>query len=80
MMQITDLTGTDPIRNTTTSFSDWSQMEIAREMKEDWLNVSEEPLQNKLSEQSRVGSYELPDGSQLQLNSYDRQNITEKLF
>jgi len=55
-------------------------MEIAREMKEDWLNVSEEPLQNKLSEQSRVGSYELPDGSQLQLNSYDRQNITEKLF
>ena len=44
MMQITDLTGTDPIRNTTTSFSDWSQMEIAREMKEDWLTVSEEPL------------------------------------
>ena len=72
MMQITDLNGTEAIRNTTDSFSNWSQMEIAREIKEDWLNVSEEQLQNKLSEQSRVGTYELPDGSQLQLNSYER--------
>ena len=42
MMQITDLNGTDPIRNTTESFANWSQMEVAREIKEDWLNVSEE--------------------------------------
>ena len=77
---MTDLTGTEGIRNTTDSFALFSKMELVREIKEDFLNVSEEPLQNKMSEQSRIGSYELPDGSQLQLSSFDRQNITEKLF
>lgn len=42
MMQITDLAGTEAIRGTTESFANWSQMEVAREIKEDWLNVSEE--------------------------------------
>ena len=40
-------------------------MEIVREMKEDFLSVSEEQLQNKTNENPRMASYELPDGSQL---------------
>lgn len=38
-------------------------MEIVREMKEDFLSVSEEPIANKLNDGSRVGLYELPDGT-----------------
>ena len=50
-------------------------------MKEDFLSVSEpEPLQMKLSDNARIASYELPDGTNLQLSAYERQHIAEKLF
>ena len=32
-------------------------------MKEDFLSVSDEYLQQKLSDQARIANYELPDGS-----------------
>ena len=59
---------------------EWSKLEIVREMKEDFLSVSDEMLQQKLSDTSRTASYELPDGSQVQFNNFERQNIGEKLF
>jgi len=59
---------------------EWSKLEIVREMKEDFLSVADEMLQQKLSDTSRTASYELPDGSQVQMNSFERQNIGEKLF
>lgn len=59
---------------------EWSKLEIVREMKEDFLSVADEMLQQKLSDTSRTASYELPDGSQVQMTSFERQNIGEKLF
>lgn len=49
-MQIKDLSQQDDIKNTTASYFDWSQKEIVREIKEDFLNISEDPLQQKLSD------------------------------
>ena len=49
-------------------------------MKEDFLSVSDEYLQQKLSDQARIANYELPDGSQVSMSSFERQNIGEKLF
>ena len=46
-----------------TTHADWSKMEIVRGMKEDFLSVSDEFLQQKLSDQARIAQYELPDGS-----------------
>ena len=80
VMQLVDLTGSDKIKNTHESYLKWSQMEIAREMKEDFLSVSEELLTQKLQDQSRIASYELPDGSQVQLNAFERHQFMEKLF
>lgn len=51
---------------------EWSKLEIVREMKEDFLSVADEMLQQKLSDTSRTASYELPDGSQVQMTSFER--------
>lgn len=80
MLKVNDLSDSPSIQNTTSSFADWSKMEIVREMKEDFLSVSDEFLQQKLSDQARIAQYELPDGSQIQMSSFERQNIGEKLF
>jgi hypothetical protein len=40
-------------------------MELAREIKEDFLSVSDDILQIKSVESNRIGSYEMPDGSKL---------------
>jgi hypothetical protein len=40
-------------------------MELAREIKEDFLSVSDDILQIKSVESSRIGAYELPDGTKL---------------
>ena len=34
-------------------------------MKEDFLNISDEILQQKMTDNARIGTYELPDGSQI---------------
>lgn len=79
LMQLVDLSS--QVKNTHPNYHNWSQLEIVREMKEDFLSVSEpEPLQMKLSDNARIASYELPDGTNLQLSSYERQHIAEKLF
>lgn len=80
MMQLIDLSSAPEIKNTHPNYYKWSQMEIVREMKEDFLSVSEEYLQQKPNENPRMANYELPDGSQLQLSSFERQVFTEKLF
>jgi hypothetical protein len=41
-------------------------------MKEDFLSVSDDILSTKLNENTRMASYELPDGSQIQMNSLQR--------
>ena len=75
-----DLSSSDAVKNTQPNYMEWSKLEIVREMKEDFLSVADEMLQQKLSDTSRTASYELPDGSQVQMNSFERQNIGEKLF
>ena len=44
VMQLIDLTGSDSIKNTHENYFKWAQMELVREMKEDFLSVSEEVL------------------------------------
>jgi actin-like protein 6A len=79
LMQLIDLSS--QVKDTHPNYTNWSQLEIVREMKEDFLSVSEpEPLQMKLSDNARIASYELPDGTNLQLSAYERQHIAEKLF
>ena len=80
MLQLNDLSDHDSIKNTHPNYNTWSQHEIVREMKEDFLSVSDEYLQQKLSDQARIANYELPDGSQVSMSSFERQNIGEKLF
>ena len=63
MMQLLDLGQTPEVKNTHPNYLMWSKMEIVRECKEDFLSVSDEVLQHKLSDASRMASYELPDGS-----------------
>ena len=70
MVQLVDLSDSDHIKNTTQSYYQWSTTEIVREMKEDFLSVSDEYLQPKLNENTRMASYELPDGSQIQMTSF----------
>jgi|TARA_B110001450_G_scaffold235042_1_gene239431 hypothetical protein len=57
------LNQSDAIKNTHPNYNTWSQDEILREMKEDFLSVSDEVLQQKLSDNARTASYELPDGT-----------------
>lgn len=80
MVQLIDLSSSDAVKNTHPNFMEYSKLEIVREMKEDFLSISEEMLTQKLSDTSRTASYELPDGSQVQMTSFERQNIGEKLF
>ena len=49
-------------------------------MKEEFLNISDEILHPKTSDSSRIGSYELPDGTKIQMTDYERKHIGEKLF
>lgn len=77
-MQLMDLTA--QTANTHASYENWSQMEIVREMKEEFLSISDEILQMKQSDVARVANYELPDGSSVQMNNYERQVFGEKLF
>lgn len=70
LMQLVDLSS--EVTNTHSSYYQWSQNEIVREIKEDFLSVSEEALQQKISDGARVASYELPDGSQLNMNIFER--------
>jgi actin-like protein 6A len=79
VMQVTSLPG-DSMKGITPNYHEWSQMEIIREMKEDFLTVSDDFLQQRVNDTSRIGAYELPDGTQVQLNSFERQIIPEKLF
>lgn len=72
MVQLVDLSGQDFIKNTHPSYLQYSQYEIVREMKEDFLSVSDDILSTKLNENTRMASYELPDGSQIQMNSLQR--------
>lgn len=78
-MQLIDIPQ-DQIKGTTENYKLWSQLEIVREMKEDFLNVSDDFLQQRANDTSRIANYELPDGSQLQFTSFERQFIPEKLF
>lgn len=54
--------------NTSDSYADWSKNEIIREMKEDFLNISDEMLQQKMTDNARIATYELPDGAQIQMS------------
>ena len=45
MVQLMDLSQTNEVKNTHPNFYEWSQSEIVREMKEDFLSVSDEILQ-----------------------------------
>jgi len=58
-----DLSDNESVKNTHPNYNEWSKLEIVREMKEDFLSVSDEILQQKLSDNARTASYELPDGS-----------------
>ena len=80
MVQLVDLKDSDAVKNTHQNYYTWSQCEILREMKEDFLTVSDEVLQQKSGENARNASYELPDGTQVQMTAFERQSITEKLF
>jgi len=40
-------------------------MEIVRDMKEEFLLVSDEILHPKFNDQTRIGNYELPDGTKI---------------
>lgn len=66
--------------DTTRSYFKYSQLEIIREMKQDFLICSEDPLQSMASEASRITNYELPDGNRVQMSDYERKSLTEKLF
>ena len=70
MVQLVDLSESDTIKGTHPSYYQFSQNEILREMKEDFLSVSEEFLQPKVNENTRLANYELPDGSQVQMTSF----------
>jgi hypothetical protein len=72
MVQLIDLSNNEDIKKTHPNFMEYSKLEIVREMKEDFCSISDETLQQKLSDQSRTNSYELPDGSQVQMTSFER--------
>ena len=54
MVQLVDLKDSDAVKNTHQNYNTWSQDEIVREMKEDFLTVSDEVLQSKLSDNART--------------------------
>ena len=80
VVQLFDLSNSDEVKDTTESYYSYSQMEIIRDMKEEFLNVSDESLHTKVADTSRIGQYELPDGQKIQMNDYERKSFCEKLF
>lgn len=68
------------LARTTENFIEWSKQEIVREIKEDFLAISDEALQYKISDQSRVAQCELPDGQMVNISGYERFGIAERLF
>ena len=61
------------------SYLNWAREEIVRDVKEEVLYVSEEPVDDRALETIRSQTYELPDGQQLNFQA-DRVSLTEKLF
>lgn len=49
------------------SYYQWSKEELVRDMKEEMLYVSEDPIDDRSLETIRAQSYELPDGQQISL-------------
>ena len=80
VVQLFDLSNTEEVKDTTQSFYDYSVAEIVRDIKEEFLNVSDEVLQLKVSDSTRIGQYELPDGTKLQMTDFERKSFCEKLF
>lgn len=73
-----DLTRLDT-SNVHPSYHTWCKEEIVRDVKEEVLYVSEEPLDDRGLETIRSQTYELPDGQSLSFQG-ERVNLTEKLF
>ena len=61
------------------SYYNWCKEEIVRDVKEELLYVSEEPVDDRGLETIRSQTYELPDGQQLNFQG-ERVSLTEKLF
>jgi hypothetical protein len=61
------------------SYYHWCKDEIVRDIKEEVLYVSEEPVDDRSLETIRSTTYELPDGKQVALQG-ERITLTEKLF
>lgn len=78
-LQLTDLSKNAEVLATQPAYYRYSQLEIAREMKEEFLLVADDVLESasKSIDQSRVGTHELPDGSKLQLSGFERMAIAE---
>jgi actin-like protein 6A len=68
-----DVSGVHP------SYYNWCKEEIVRDVKEEVLYVSEDPIDERSLETIRSQTYELPDGQQISLQS-ERLNLTEKFF
>lgn len=64
IMQLVEIPQSE-LQRTTKNYCKWSQLEIAREMKEDFLTVSDEFLQQRPNDTQRIATYELPDGQQV---------------
>jgi len=61
------------------SYYNWSKEEIVKDVKEEVLYVSEEPVDDRAYETIRSQTYELPDGQQISFQA-ERLNLTERLF
>ncbi len=61
------------------SYFNWCKEELVRDIKEEVLYVSEDPIDDRSIETVRSTQYELPDGTQLSLQG-ERLQLTEKLF
>lgn len=82
-LQVTDLSKEPEVVATQPDYFRWCQMQIAKDMKEEFLLVSDDMLDStagKAVDQSRIGTHELPDGSKLELTGYERMAHGEQLF
>ena len=79
-VQLYDLSNNADILDTTESYYTYSQMEIIRDMKEEFLTVSDETLHPKVADTNRIGQYELPDGQKILMNDFERKSFCERLF
>lgn len=77
-MQLQDLSQDPDVLATTPEYFHQAQYEIARTCKEEFLSISDdvmEPLTASYRgsiDQTRIGSYELPDGSKLAMSGFER--------